>query len=81
MWDMKKEHRPPARVNNMGDSDYHSSVVSAPDVDFLGKGRSFYATTEKYTYPVSNVRIPIAITNGLGAEVPSTENTSGRSIN
>ena len=76
MWDMKE--RPPlARVKTLED---HSSVVSAPSLNFLRKARSFCATAERHTNPVSNVRVPIAITHGHGVVDPSTENTSGRSM-
>ena len=45
MWDMKKHH-PLAHVKNL--DDHYSSVISAPNVNFLRKGRSFCATNEKH---------------------------------
>ena len=75
MWHMKKNHRPLAHVKIL--DDHYSSVISAPNVNISRKGRSFCATNGRNTNPVSNARIPIAITYGQRVVNASTENTSG----
>jgi hypothetical protein len=78
MWDMKKEHHPLIRVKNL--DDHYSRVLTVPNVNLMHKSRASCDITERNTNPVSNVRIPIVITNGLGVVDPSTENTSRRSM-
>lgn len=78
MWDMKKEYRSLVRVKNL--DDHYSSVLSAPDVNLMHNTRASCDITERNTNLVSNVRIQVAITNGLRVVDPSTESTLGRSI-
>jgi hypothetical protein len=73
----KKEHHPLVWVKTL--DDHHTSVLFALNVN-LHKSRALCDITERNTYPVSYVYIPIAITSGLEVVDPSTENTSRRII-
>ena len=73
-----KEHRSLVRVKIL--DDHYSGVLSAPNVNLMHNTRASCDITERNTDLVSDVRIHIAITNGLRVVDPSTESTLGRSI-